>query len=437
MKKGRQPKQVRWVLILALVLNFAMLCMTKYADTLLDGVNALFNMNLRGMDLALPLGISFYTFQSSGYLLDVYLKRIQAEKRPLRYGLFVSFFPQLMQGPIGRYSRLAGQLYEPHSLNRDNIIRGAQRMLWGFFKKMVISDWAMVFVDAIFEAPEQYRGLAFIGALLYLIQLYTDFSSAMDIVIGLSQMFGITLDENFQRPLFATSVADFWHRWHITLGTWMKDYLFFPVTLSRWMSKISSWSRKTFGKQTGRMVPITIADMIVFLAVGVWHGAEAKFVFFGFYNGLIIAVSELLGVQYRKWKSALHISGKERWYRGFLIARTLLITISRMFFNRAVSIGQAFRMIKYSLTSFNPGLLLTIPAGREGLSFTPYALLILVCGCVALFTVEVLQERGVKIRESLAKLPLPATAAIYFVLLLPIGLFGSTAATKGFIYAQF
>ncbi|MCD7736741.1 MAG: MBOAT family protein [Lachnospiraceae bacterium] len=435
--RGDGPGKAKRILVPALLLNFGMLCYLKYTGFLLENLSALSGMNLRGMDLVLPLGISFYTFQSSGYLLDVYWKRIEAEKNPLKYALFVSFFPQLMQGPIGRYSLLANQLYKPHSLRMENLARGAQRMLWGFFKKMVIADWAVVFVDAIFDTPDLYQGVALFGVLFYMIQLYADFSGAMDVVIGFSQMLGITLEENFRRPFFATSMSDFWHRWHITLGNWMKEYLFYPVTLSGWMSKFSKWSKKTFGRKTGRTLPIALADIIVFLAVGIWHGAEWKYVVYGLYNGLIIGSSELLANRYRQWKKALHISGKETWYFAFTLVRTLFLTITRMYFDRADSVSAAFRMMKDTLTCFHPSVLLTIPAGRDGLSFTPYALIIIVVGCILLFTVEALQERGIRIRESLAKLPLPATAAIYFILLLSIGLFGSTAATKGFIYAQF
>ncbi|MCD7813039.1 MAG: MBOAT family protein [Lachnospiraceae bacterium] len=436
-EKGEEPKKAKWILVPALLLNLGMLCVLKYTGFLLDNVNALFHTSLRGMDLVLPLGLSFYTFQSSGYLLDVYWKRVEAEKNPLKYALFVSYFPQLMQGPIGRYSLLAHQLYEPHGLKRENLVRGAERMLWGFFKKMVIADWAVVFVDAIFDTPDLYQGVALFGAIFYMIELYADFSGAMDVVIGLSQMFGITLEENFRRPFFATSMSDFWHRWHITLGNWMKEYLFYPVSLSGWMAKFSKWAKKTFGRKTGRVLPIALADIIVFLAVGVWHGPQWKYVVYGLYNGLIIGTSELLAGKYREWKKALHITGKERWYFAFMLIRTLFLTLTRMYFDRADSVRAALSMMKSTLTSFQPSVLLTIPAGRDGLSFTPYALLIIVCGCVVLFTVEVLQERGIRVRESLAKLPLPATAAIYFILLLSIGLFGSTAAVKGFIYAQF
>ena len=139
----------------------------------------------------LPLGISFYTFQSSGYLLDVYWKRCKAERHPLKYALFVSFFPQILQGPIGRYSRLADQLYAEHRFEGNNIIRGFERILWGFFKKMILADWAAAFADAIFEDPAKYNGVALLGVLFYTIQLYADFSGGMDVVIGIASMFGI------------------------------------------------------------------------------------------------------------------------------------------------------------------------------------------------------------------------------------------------------
>ena len=130
-----------------------------------------------------------------------------------------------------------------------------------------------MFVDAIFDNPDQYSGLAIFGVLFYTVQLYADFSGGMDVVIGIASMFGIELDENFKRPFFSISITDFWHRWHITLGTWMKDYVFYPVTLSKWMGKFGKWGKKVFGKKTGRTLPICLANLIVFFVVGVWHGA--------------------------------------------------------------------------------------------------------------------------------------------------------------------
>ena len=418
-------------LLVSLIINLGLLGVFKYSGFFAG----IFGIEIK--QLPLPIGISFYTFQSSGYLLDVYWKRCDAERNPVKYALFVSFFPQILQGPIGRYSRLAHQLYEPHKFEGKNITRGFERILWGFFKKMILADWAAVFVDAIFDNPDQYSGLAIFGVLFYTVQLYADFSGGMDVVIGIASMFGIELDENFKRPFFSISITDFWHRWHITLGTWMKDYVFYPVTLSKWMGKFGKWGKKVFGKKTGRTLPICLANLIVFFVVGVWHGAAWKYIVYGMYNGIIIAFSGLMAEHYRNWKKKFNITGKENWYHVFMIIRTFILVNISWFFDRADTVGQAFHMMKLSVTKFAPSQLLLIPAGKEGTAFTPYALAILAAGCIILFIVSVLQERGMKIRESLAGLSLPITVAIYFCLLASIGFFGSTAVARGFIYAQF
>lgn len=436
-READEDKSVRGILILGLILNFGMLGILKYTNFFVENINSLLGMNIKALPILFPLGISFYTFQSSGYLLDVYWKRCKAEKNLFRYALFVSFFPQILQGPIGRYSSLAEQLYKSHKFQLKTIVRGAERILWGFFKKMIIADWAAVFADAIFEQPEMFDGIALFGVLFYTLQLYADFSGGMDVVIGIAAMFGITLDENFKRPFFAVSITDFWHRWHITLGTWMKDYVFYPVTLSGWMGKVGKYSKKKLGRKIGRTIPICLANIIVFLVVGIWHGAAWKYIVYGMYNGLIIAFSGLMADQYRNWKKKLHITGKEAWYYLYTVARTFILVVISMYFDRADTVGQALYMLKRSILQFTPSQLLEIPAGRQGTAFTPYALMIIVGGCIILFIVGVLQERGVRIRETIGKLPLPVSTAIYFSLLTAIGLFGCTAAARGFIYAQF
>ncbi len=249
--------------------------------------------------------------------------------------------------------------------------------------------------------------------------------------------FGIELDENFTRPFFSTSITDFWHRWHITLGTWMKDYVFYPLTLSKWMGKFRKAAKKKMGKKIAVKLPICVANLIVFFLVGVWHGAAWKYIAYGMFNGIIIAFSGMMGDQYKKWKKSLHITGKENWYHVFMILRTFILVNISWFFDCSDTVGQAVKMMKYAVTSFEPTQLFLIPAGREGVAFTPYALMILLGGCIVLFIVSVLQERGIKIREKISERSFAVQFILYAGLLLSIGFFGSTAAVRGFIYAQF
>lgn len=436
-KKEMPAARIRQVLILGILLNLGMLGTVKYTGFFVENINLLFQMDLKGLEILFPLGISFFTFQSTGYLLDVYWKKIEAEHNIFKYALFVSFFPQLLQGPIGRYERLGHQLYEPHHFSIHNLSFGLQRIIWGFAKKMIIADWAGVFADAIWGDLDRYNGIALFGLIFYGIQLYADFSGAMDVVIGIGNLFGIQMDENFRRPYFATSMADFWKRWHITLGEWMMNYVFYPVSLSRWMMKFSKWSKKKFGRKTGRTVPIALADLIVFFLVGIWHGASWKYVMYGLLNGGIIAFSELMGGNYRKWRAVLHIKGDEAWYHVFAVVRTFILVNLRWFFDRSDTLSQGFYMIRQAVTHFAPSQILEISAGSGGTAFVPWALLIIVVGCAVMVTVGAFQEKGYHIREILARLPLSVTVCIYLLLLVLIGMFGSTAAPRGFIYAQF
>lgn len=434
---NEEKKIKKRLLVIGLLLNFGSLGVVKYTNFIIENINAICRMDIPGMNLLLPLGISFYTFQSSGYLLDVYWKRTLPERNIFRYGLFVSFFPQILQGPIGRHARLAEQLYIGHSFEWSRIQSGLERILWGFFKKMVLADWAAVFVEAIFGNPEYYNGLAIFGVLFYSVQLYADFSGGMDVVIGIASLFGITLDENFKRPYFAVSISDFWHRWHITLGTWMKDYVFYPLSLSKGMSKFGKFGKKVFGKKVGRKLPICLANLIVFFLVGVWHGPAWKFIAYGMFSGIIIAFSGLMGDQYRKWKKALRIPTNANWYRMFMILRTFVLVNISWFFDCSDSVKEALLMMRQAVTSFKPDQLLLIAAGREGTAFTPYVLAIILLGCILLLIVGILQERGIRIRETIAKQNIVVYFVVYICLLLSIGFFGSTAAVRGFIYAQF
>ena len=414
-----------------------MLAVLKYTNFAIENVNAIFHAGISFQKLILPLGISFYTFQSMGYIIDVYWGKYEAEKNPFRFALFVSFFPQLLQGPIGRFDRLARQLYEQHSFDLLKAQYALQLMLWGFFKKLVLADRAAVVVNQVFQNYTQYSGVTnIVAVLMYSIQLYMDFSGGMDVVMGVAALFGVELDQNFKRPYFATSITDFWHRWHITLGTWMKDYIFYPVSLSKWMGKFGKWSKKAFGKKTGRVVPICVANIIVFLVVGIWHGAAWKYIAYGLYNGLIIAVSSLLAPLYRKGFEKFHINPKSGAWHVVQILRTFLLVNISWYFDMAVSLSAAFAMMKSTVTGFSLATLTDGSLMMLGLDKLDY--MILAMGCLVVFLISFLKERGIQIRESLGRKPLVIRWAVYGMLVFGIPMFGYVMTTTGgFIYAQF
>ena len=258
-------------------------------------------------------------------------------------------------------------------------------------------------------------------------------------MIGIGKLFGITLDENFKRPYFARSITDFWHRWHITLGTWMKDYVFYPVSLSRWMNRFGKWAKKILGRSTGRTLPICLANLIVFFVVGVWHGAAWKYIIYGVYNGGIIAFSGLMAPQYRKWKKICHIQEKSKGWHIFQIIRTFLLVNISWFFDRADTVPQAFAMMKNSVTQWNPSQLLNIPIGQGGTTnYTAYALLILIAGVILLFVFSYFEENGNSLFEKLINAPVALRGAVYVGILICIPVFSQyPELTGGFIYAQF
>ena len=416
-------------LILGMLLDFGALAVLKYTGFVVLNLNRLFHSDISIPNLLLPLGISYYTFQTVGYLLDVYWGRTDAEKNFFRYALFVSFFPQLVQGPIGRYSVLAEQFAKAHAFSLHQMRYGLERILWGLFKKMLLADWAVVYADAIFGDPDRFSSIAVFGLLMNTVQLYGNFSGGIDVALGVASLFGITLDENFKRPFFAVSISDFWTRWHISLGTWMKDYVMFPLTLSRNMSSL--------GKKKGRLIPICISNLIVFFIVGIWHGPTWSNIGWGLYNGVIVAFSSFFAPEYETVKNKLHINGNASGYRLFMMIRTFILINISWYFDCVPTFGTALRMMKYSVTRFAPAELLAIPAGKLGTSYTPYALLTLGLGCLLLLIVSILQERGLHIREKMAALPLPVEFGICLILLICVSLFSPLAAARGFIYAQF
>ena len=439
-KKNIVRKKKKIVLAMVLI-AFGMLGIMKYTNFMLGNIDAVLRLFGSGkqigiLNLTLPLGISFYTFQSISYVVDVYRGKHKAQGNFFKHALFVSFFPQLLQGPIGRYERLGSQLYEGHSYNLKELQFGVQRILWGFFKKMVLADRVNAAVILIFHNYWNYGGwYNVLGVLLYSIQLYADFSGGIDIVIGIAQMFGITMDENFRQPYFSRSISEFWRRWHITLGTWMKDYIFYPFSLSKSMAKFGKWSKKKFGNNVGKLLPVGLADILVFFVVGVWHGAAWKYIMYGIYNGVIVAGSGMLAPVYAKIQEKLHINPKKWWYQGFCIIRTFILVNIGFYFDMANDLRAANAMLVQTVTKAHISQLSMAAVKAVGL--TSQDLLIVIAGCIIIFVVSLLKEKGINIRETIASYNIVIRWIIYIVFIMFILIYGSTSTTSDFIYANF
>lgn len=267
-----------------IILNLAVLGLFKYYDFFAESfVRLLSLMGLRAdvptLHLILPVGISFYTFQALSYTIDVYRRRLPATHDPLAFFAYICFFPQLVAGPIERATHLLPQMLLPRRFSRPAAVDGLRQMLWGFFKKMVVADTCALAVDAVWADPWQHSSLMLItAAFLFAMQIYADFSGYSDIAVGCARLFGISLMSNFRTPYFATSLSNFWRRWHISLMTWLRDYLYIPLggnRCPRWRQRINL--------------------MLVFLASGLWHGAGWTFLLWGLYHGLLMTFERAMG----------------------------------------------------------------------------------------------------------------------------------------------
>ena len=449
--KNRIKVQKRLIMALALVINFGILAFLKYYNFFAGSLNDVLGsfgvaFSAPTLKLVLPLGISFYTFQSMGYIVDVYREKTAAQRNPFKLLLFVSFFPQIIQGPISIYDQLAHQLFEPHEFSFTRMKHGMELILWGFFKKLVIADRAAVLITAVEKNYAQYNGTALtFTILLYALQLYADFSGGIDISRGVAQIFGIDMIDNFKRPYFSRSINEYWRRWHISLGGWLKNYLFYPIAMSNVFINAGKKMKNTrFGKtaagaHVAKVLPTSIASLIVFLVVGVWHGADWKYVAFGLWNGVIIMLSILLQPLFDGVVDKLHIKRTNPFFIGFQIFRTLIVVLVGYVFDVAPSFGEGMRTLTEFFTNQN------IPQAFEQLSKIPliahdYAVIGL--GGVVILIASLIQERhqDTDIRHMLDKKSFATRFALLYIGVMSVvifGIYGSGYNAADFVYMQF
>ena len=438
--KSSQKRRRRLVLVLALLCNIGILCAFKYVHFLLAQVNRMLAIFGGGftdaIDWLIPLGISFYTFQCVGYVLDVYWGRCTAERNPAKVLLFTSFFPQITQGPISSWSALSGELFAEHSFDAHNYSYGLQRMIWGCFKKTVVANVFSGYVSAVFAGYEGYAGAAvLLGALCYSAQIYADFSGYMDIMCGLCQILGIKLTENFERPYFSKSVAEYWRRWHISLGAWFKNYVYYPLAVAKWNQRLGRFTKKKLGKSFGNYLPATLALVVVWLATGLWHGASWAYIAWGGVNGLFIIFSMWMEKPFDRCKRALHINESAWLWRAFQVLRTFALVTFIKVLPEVGTLSQGLGLWKRIFTGPLPHSAGELLPFVDSWRVLGAALL----GVGLMFVVSLLQRRG-SVRERMERrLPFFVRILCFVFLFFMIVYFGVPASggLEGFMYAQF
>ena len=423
-------KKIRYkkaVVALSFISNLGILCYFKYINFIIFNLTKAFsliniNLSVPAVDVILPVGISFYTFQALSYTMDVYRDDIYAEKNFFRYALFVSFFPQLVAGPIERSKNLLRQLAAPRKFDYDMAREGFLLMLWGFFLKLVIADRIAIFVDTVYGDYTQYGGYYLIAAtVLFAVQIYCDFSGYSTIAMGAAMFLGIRLIENFNAPYLSLSVGEFWRNWHISLTSWFKDYLYIPLGGSR-----KGKARKYLNKMT------------VFLVSGLWHGAQFTYVAWGGLNGLYQIIGEALQPARDKAVSLLRLNRKSIGHRLACVLITFVLVDFSWIFFRAQSINDAFNIIGSMFCADN---LWIIPEGSIygcGLDVKNFRLLA-VCMVILTFA-DIVKRRGIKIREVILQQDywfrwIFIAVSVCFILL--FGKYGKRLDSAAFIYFQF
>ena len=408
--------------------------------------------------LLVPIGISFYTLEAVGYLLEVYWRRIPADRDFIRIALFLGFFPQTMEGPIARYGDTAMQfssLPEKAEITRcgmpgiqaqsgvprtlEEMTASAMRICWGMFKKLVVADRLNIIVATLFGEYEKQNGvLIIVAAVCYTVQLYMEFSGMMDVVIGSARLFGIRLPENFRQPFFSQTASEFWRRWHISLGAWLKDYLFYPVAASTTAKKLGKRLRKMSGRYVAKLAVSALALTPVWLFNGLWHGAEWNYIFYGIYYLVLLVLELALEPVKAGFYRRTGIRQNGRGATLLRILRTWVIIFTGEMFFRAPGLRAGFCMFRslfhgFGISRLWDGTLLTF-----GLGMADWTAII--GGTAVVFLYDLLRERGFCIRDWVFARKLPVRWALYNALIFAViifGAYGTGYQAVDLIYAGF
>ena len=420
--ENAQGPRRRIFLIISILSNCGVLGFFKYHNFLAGNINSLdmflgVPLSIPLQHFILPIGLSFHTFQAMSYTIEVYRGNVRAERHFGIYALYVMFYPQLVAGPIERPQNLIPQFYEVHSFDYVRAVDGLRLMLWGMFKKVVVADNLSVLVNAVYAHPDQFNGVGFIVATVFFsFQIFCDFSGYSDIAIGAAKVMGFKIMTNFDRPYFAKSVSEFWKRWHISLSTWFRDYLYISLGGSR--------------VPRGR---VYFNLFVVFLVSGLWHGANWTFVIWGALHGLYL-LSGLLTREFReRWANRWGWAGTP-WRKAFDVAVVFVLVSFAWIFFRATNLSDALYIVGHLGTGWQSSQLI-VETLRSVLSISPFESVVGMAGVLVMEFVHFAQRKR-SLAEVVGGIPAWARWVIYYVAIMTILLFGNLGSNQ-FIYFQF
>ena len=442
-KKQYKAKEKR-VLIAEIVILLGILAYLKYCNFFIQNINRIFaasgsGFHLNPQNLLIPIGISFYTLEAIGYMADVYWGRIKAEHNFGKVALFLGFFPQIMEGPISSWNDTADALWECRPVRSENLTKGIIRIAWGLFKKIVVADRLSVLVAAIYDDYTSYHGVMIVVvAIAYTLQLYMEFSGCMDIVIGSGNLFGVDLPENFRQPFFAGNASEFWRRWHITLGAWLKAYVFYPVSVSGLVKKWNHFARKHVGKYLTKMGIFAMTLFPVWMCNGLWHGAQWNYILYGMYYFVILLAGEAVAPVREMVLERFHLDCHALYWRVPQILKTWMIIFTGEMFFRAEGAAAGFHMFRsifqgFELQKMWDGTLLEMGLNAADFAAVGFGILIVAVA-------DILKERKLLNWDKLQEMKLPVRWILYYGLIfavLLLGAYGTGYQQVDLIYAGF
>ncbi len=420
-RKAFKKKKTR-IMTAGILFNLMILIVLKYTDFIGTNLGHLFSFEFHPFHWAVPVGISYYTLQSISYLADVRDRKTEPADHLYKLALYMSFFPAIMQGPISAWGQIGEDLSAGKDVSWNNLVVGFERILLGLFKKVMIADHMASAVKIIFADYTHDGAVALLGAVLCTLQLYMDFSGTIDIAIGSGRIFGVTLPENFRQPFFAKNASEFWRRWHITLGVFLRTYVFYPVSLSKPVQALTKWTKAHFGKTAARFVTPLTALFCVWICNGLWHGPYWTYILYGMYYFVIIFIELLLENPVKAFNERFHLDENGWGWKLFRFIKLFIIVIIGEMFFLAPDFNTGWQMLVSILTNFH---LSSLMENWLNVGMGVHDYVIVIVGYVLIFLWGVLKETGYPLRHKFEKLPVYARWGLLYAVIAAVILFGA------------